>query len=141
MHWQIAILWRPSLLIPAAWLLLGSVTASHACQACIPFPQKTATDYLIQADTVVFAREDPERPFSYAPVETLKGAADDGGIDLFLNSSTRRVLAADEDRVVVLVRVGDGSWRSLGIADNDYQQVVRRIIVFANELHTGKETA
>ena len=132
LRWQFARSGDLCLLIATALLPLTSATALHACQACIPYPQETTADYLIDADTIVFARENPERPFTFTATELLKGAAVED-IDLFLNSSTRRLLAADEERVVVLVRSDDGAWRSLGIADGEYQQVVQRIVVFASE--------
>jgi hypothetical protein len=126
--------YRTCLRLSAACLLLcGSATSLHACQACIPYPPNTAADELIEADTVVFAREDPDHPFSYAALETLKGETTTRPIDLFLPSTGRRILAADEDRVAVLVGNADGTWRSLGIADDEYQQVVRRIVLFSAE--------
>ena len=44
-----------------------------ACQICIPYPTKSAVDYLTEAKVVVLAREDPQRPFHYRPVRVLKG--------------------------------------------------------------------
>ncbi len=75
---------------------------AEACMICIPFPEDTATDQMLKADVVVLARENAEKPFSYVAVEVLKGVLSDPDIDLFLNSSTRRHLAANPDHSMVL---------------------------------------
>jgi hypothetical protein len=104
-------------------------------------PRKTAADSLIESRVVVFAREDPDAPFFYKAVEVLKGDLSASGIDLFVNSTVRRVLRANEKHVAVLVRKDENApWRSLGIADGVYQQVVRRILAFAPDW-TGKAGA
>ena len=106
-------------------------SAAPACQICIPFPKKSAADFLIEADAAVLAREDPERPFHYAPVEILKGRLDGEKIELFLDSTTRRGLAANPERSVVLVKSKDGasdSWRRIGVADEDLGPVVRSVL-------------
>jgi hypothetical protein len=114
-------------------LLAGPLfQAANACQVCIPFPTKTLADRLLEADALVMAREDPERPFHYAAVETLKGDPGDAPIDAFLPSKTRRVLARHPERRMLLARVEPGGgWAALGIADGDYERIVRRIVQHA----------
>jgi hypothetical protein len=111
-------------------LLLGLLLqAANACQVCIPFPTKTLADRLLEADALVMAREDPERPFHYVSVETLKGDPGDEPIDAFLPSKNRRVLARHPERRMLLARAKPGGgWAALGIADADYERVVRRIV-------------
>jgi ABC-type nickel/cobalt efflux system permease component RcnA len=100
----------------------------------MPLPQKTAADFLIESRNVVFAREDPGEPFSYRAVEVLKGDPEIRGIDLFVNSTTRRLLGANKSHVAVLCRVDEDSpWRSLGVADEGYQHVVRGILTSASQ--------
>jgi len=124
---------RPALLllvVVMALELAGSLPAL-ACQICIPFPKKSTADYLIEAEAVVLAREDPDRPFHYAPVATLKGDPGDEKIDLFLDSSTRRVLATYPRHSIVLARLTDGekkSWRRIGTADQDLSPIVKDIL-------------
>jgi len=117
------------------WLVvlgLSLVSASRladACPVCINSPQKTVADFLIESPCVVFARENSDQPFSYAPVEVVKGNIHGKQIDLFVDTSTRKILAADAELVVLLAEdVTDGSWRSLGQLDPMYAAVVRRII-------------
>ena len=95
----------------------------------MPMPVKTLADRLLEADALVFAREDPQRPFHYAVVETLKGDPGDAPIDAFLPSVDRRVLAQFPHRHMLLARPDPaGGWSALGIADADYERVVRRIL-------------
>lgn len=106
----------------------------YACTICIPYPTRTATDELVQADTVVLARENPDKPWSFIVVEALKG--DPGkatAINQFLNSFTRRMLQLYPERGVVFAR-GEGAksnWRSLGFADKEFENVVRKIILMS----------
>ena len=113
----------------------------NACQVCIPVPEKSAADHIIAADTVVLAREDPAEPFSFRAVEVLKGKIETPGIELFVNSSTRRWLAADQDRSVVLIKseseTSDPRWRSLGLASPRYITVVREILDRSDQWRGG----
>jgi len=130
-----------------AWLLALVLLAglfaqaAHACQVCIPMPVKTLADRLLEADALVMAREDPERPFHYVAVETLKGDPGEAPIDAFLPSAERRVLAQFPQRHMLLARTKpDGGWSALGIADGHYERVVRRVLEHADTWRPG-ETA
>jgi hypothetical protein len=117
--------WLPGL----ALLALLLVRTTDACQVCIPMPVKTLADRLLEADALVLAREDPERPFHYVTVKVLKGNPGDKPIDAFLPSMDRRVLARYPQRHMLLVRARpDSSWSAAGIADADYESFVRRIL-------------
>jgi hypothetical protein len=117
-------------LVLAIWLM-GLVGAVHACMICIPYPEKSAADVLLDSATVILAREHPQQPFSYAPVEVLKGQADGAEIDLLLDSGTRQILAVHPERAVVLVQKRAGErWSSLGLADADVAGLVRQILTF-----------
>jgi hypothetical protein len=123
-------------------LLVGLlVQAASACQVCIPLPVKTLADRLLEADALALAREDPERPFRYAISEVLKGDPGHAPIDTFLPSANRRVLAQFPGRHMLLARAEPGGdWSALGIADADYERVVRRILQHAGSW-TPMETA
>lgn len=105
---------------------------SAACPVCAPLPQTTVADDLLAAAAVVFARQNPDAPFSYRATEILRGQLDSTDIDYFVDSVTRRRLAADPGRVAVLVLESESNvWRSLGVADREYQQVVRQVVLQA----------
>lgn len=120
------------------------IEPSRACQLCTPFPQASTADHLLSADAVVLTREDPDRPFHLAPVEVLQGDPGDQKIDLFLDSAARRLLAKKPDRsvVVTLTRADCGAenWRRIGMADDDFGPVVRRILASAEDLRSAPES-
>jgi hypothetical protein len=121
--------WLPGLAILAGLL----VQTANACQVCIPMPVKTLADRLLEADALVLAREDPQRPFHYAMVEVLKGDPGAAPIDAFLPSVDRRVLAQFPQRHMLLARAKPGGgWSALGIVDGDYERVVRRVLEHAD---------
>ena len=109
--------------------VLVATSSSLACTICVGLPEKSDADYLIESHCVILAREDANQPFTFAPVKVLKGEFDGREIDLLVDSLTRRRLAADEARKVVLVRHESGAWRSLGIASAEFEVVVERILL------------
>jgi hypothetical protein len=115
------------------------VQAASACQVCIPMPVKTLADRLLEADALVLAREDPARPFHYVTVKILKGDPGKAPIDAFLPSVDRRVLAQFPERHMLLARPEPGGgWSALGIADADYERVVRRVLEHADSWTPGE---
>ncbi len=126
-----------SLALPARYLAVFVMMScldmfggrAEACMVCIPFPENTATDYLLQADVVVLARENAKKPFSYITVKVLKGILDDPAIDLFIDSSTRRRLANNPDHSVVLTfSNATNNWRFTGYANPAYKALVGEIL-------------
>ncbi len=115
-----------------AWLLPAQTT--HGCAVCIPYPTKTVADHLVQDSAVVLARENRDKPFFYLVSETLAGNVSDPAIDLFLDSTTRRRLSLNPQRIAALVRDAVGSrWRGLAYADEACEGVVRQIVPHADE--------
>lgn len=107
---------------------------ASACMVCVPFPTRTAADDLIASEVVVFARENPERPYTFIVAETLKGVANNEPINLLLNSTTRRQLFVDPTSYVVLTRPTSGSrWRWHSFADKAYQDFVRHVLTHIKE--------
>jgi len=109
-------------------LVTGATEPAQACQVCLPFPKKSVADHLIEGDTIVLAREDPQRPFHYRAIEVLKGGAPAAPIELFLDSGTRRILEFHPDRSVLLARARKGSWRRLALVDATLLPVVRDVL-------------
>ena len=110
------------------------VAAASACQICVPFPQKSTADLLIESEAVVLAREDPERPFHLKAIELLSGNPQTEEIDLFLDSATRRTLKLDPERSVVVVRLtedGESQWRRVGMGDGEFDPLARDILQLA----------
>jgi hypothetical protein len=118
------------ILTAVAWLCLAG-GLSEACQICIPLPQKSAADFLLESDVVVLAREDPERPFYFARVAVLKGSPGEGKIDLFLDTSARRHLTLHPEHSILLVKGGDATnpgWRRIGLMDDALASIVQETL-------------
>ena len=102
-----------------------------ACQICFPIPKNSTADFLLSADRVVLACENPDKPFSLMTVEVLKGSEDGPEIDLFLDSGTRRLLKACPERHVVCVYRAsspDAPWLRVGVTNDIFAPIVREIL-------------
>jgi len=134
MTWIARSLWAA--LLPALW-----AGTAGACQICVPLPERTLADRLLQSDAVVLAREDAARPFHYQPVATLFGKPGEAPIELFLHSQARRVLAADPERAMVLAHnPRDGSWSALGFNTPELERVVKEILARAGQWRPRENT-
>lgn len=104
-------------------------TPIWACALCLGFPEKTASDHLLESHCVLLARNSLDNAFVYTPASVLKGAYDSSDIGLLVDSRTRRVLSNDPNRHVLLVqKTRGGPWQNLGIVNETYLAVVRRIL-------------
>ncbi len=129
---------------PSTGVILGALfvvllaARAQACPICVAMPTKTVADHLLESETVVLVRENVEKPFTYSVMKVLKGEPPTEPFGLFVDSATRRRLKLHPGEAVVLVRRDMGQdWQRLGIADEKYQIVVERILLFADRW-TGK---
>lgn len=121
----------------AMFVSAGITRPVVACQLCIGFPDKSVTDFIVEADCVVLARPAKDDPFSFTPVVLLKGKPSTAPIDLLVDSVTRRRLIIDKQRRVGLVRDAEtGRWRSLGILSEPYESVIRRLVLLSSGWNT-----
>ena len=119
------------------WTLV-SFSAAHACVICIPYPEITLADRLLENEEIIFVREVPESPYLFSPVEVLKGPPVSQPIKTFCDSSTRRKLLVIPDSVLVLARAGaDDSWKRITFADSAYQSIIRAIVVNSKDWSGG----
>ena len=121
----------------AVALALWAMPAA-ACPVCIDKPEATVADRLLSADAVVMAREDPDQPFTFAPVAALKGEPGDGPIPLLLDSTTRRLLDGRPADGVVLIRDGNG-WSRVAYADTHMLATVEAILSEGPEWRNAPE--
>jgi len=111
-------------------LLLMVAGPAQACLVCIPLPERTLADHVVDAAAVALARSDPDDPFRYAVTEYLKGdsVGAPGGIPFLIDSTTRRRMAADGDVFTILSRELPGSeWTLHGAGGAPMVSVVREI--------------
>lgn len=118
-----------------AWALTV-IPAANACQICVPYPTKSTADYVLESETVLLAREDPAKPYTFAAVEVLKGdpRLKAHEIDLLLDTTTRSRLARLTEQAVILTRRDAmAEWRRVGMANESFEPVLRHILASANE--------
>jgi len=114
-------------------------TAAMACVICIPYPESTNADALLESKIVVLAREDPAKPFFLEIVEVLKGSSGDTSTGVFLPSLVRRKLNIDSTGGIILVRRQAASqWEWLSYATTAYQAFARQVL--ANKSNWRGET-
>jgi hypothetical protein len=111
-------------------LLLGLVVSVEACQICLPFPTISLADHILVSSHLVIARENPNKPFTLHPVRTLvKGEATPAALELFLDTSSRRQLALNEE-LTILCGWSDQSseWQRLALYDETLAPVIFDIL-------------
>ena len=105
------------------------VARLQACTICIPYPERTLADRLLEKDEIILAREIEHSPYLFTPVEVIRGPAVSEPIKLFCDSSTRRKLQYHPDSAVVVARDGStGEWQTITFADRAYQPFIRAIV-------------
>ena len=120
---------RPHIVFVLLWLV--GVGAAGACQICIPFPTDSLADHILRSKLIVLARENPESPFTLRITQVLAGNPDAPPIDLFLDSQSRRILAADHDKSVICAHQTDTdlpAWRRIGIDHGELRPLIEAIL-------------
>lgn len=102
---------------------------AQACQICVPYPDSTLADRLLENSGIIFARELQNSPYMFFQVETIRGEGTTTSIKMFCDSSTRRKLKTYPESVVVLAQKNsDDKWQMVTFADSDYQSFIRTLI-------------
>lgn len=115
--------------LAAFCLHLFAPAPALACTVCIAPPEKTVVDHLVAAGDIVLAREDPVRPFHFAPVETLRGSAGGAPIPFLVDTALRRRLAADPNLAVLFSRTsGTDAWQRLVVVGPALRPIVEDVL-------------
>lgn len=101
---------------------------AHACQICVPYPEKTLADKLLEHDEIIFAREVPDTPYVFYQIEVIKGSGVTDPFKMFCDSTTRRKLRTIPDSAVVLVRKKNDSWDLIAFADANFLSFIRTLV-------------
>jgi hypothetical protein len=110
-----------------ASVLLGWCSAV-ACQICLPYPKDSLLDRLNASQGLVLARENPEQPYSLSSVRILRTSTEVPKLDLYLPSSTRRMLAVYPERSLVC-GWSAGDWKSLAVYTPEMEGLLQRLLV------------
>ena len=114
-------------------VLITPIPPAQACLICLPVPTTSPVDYLLGADLIVVAREDPGAPYWLTPTQILRGDAT--GIDrsFFLEAPLRPGPSLDRNREVICAygsHLGDSQpeWVRVGDASADFNLLVAEIL-------------
>jgi len=107
----------------------------QACQICVPYPEKTLADRLLEHDEIIFAREVSDTPFVFYQIEVIRGYGVTEPFKMFCDSNTRRKLKAIPDSAVVLVRKQSGDWRPMIFADAGFLSFIRTLVSTSTDWH------
>lgn len=125
--------------------LIPPVPPARACLICLPVPTTSPVDYLLEADLIVVAREDPGAPYWLTPTEILRGDATGIGRSFFLEAPLRPGPSLDRNREVICAygsHLGDSQpeWVRVGDSGADFNLLVAEILQSREQwqLHPGK---
>ncbi len=127
---------RSGRLLPASVLVLGLMLAGPAlaCLVCIPLPQRTLADRIVEDAVLALARPTNASPFVYAPQVYLRGAAKEEAapIPFLVDSSARRRIAADPEVFALVGRATpEADWELLAVMAPATVEMVREIVAQA----------
>lgn len=98
-------------------LLMLAPGLARACPVCIDQPERTVADHALEDWIVVLARQDDNDPSRFAPVEILRGDAEDIAdvpeIPFLVDDATQRTLARNPELSVLLTYGPPGDYTGL----------------------------
>lgn len=112
--------------IMCAGLLDGRfVSIANACAFDLAKPERTSIDRILESETLVLARPDPENVFSYKVSEVLRGDGVVQEIPFLVHSLNRRLLNLNPDDAVLFGRLDGENWVQIGYVDSDFRVVLQ----------------
>ena len=110
------------------------VVELQACVICVPYPERTLVDRLLENEEIIFARELQNAPYVFYQIETIRGAGASNPIKMFCDSATRRKLKfIPESAVVLAKKSSEEKWQMVTFANSDYQSFIRTLVQNSND--------
>ncbi|MEM9630365.1 MAG: hypothetical protein AAGA50_03500 [Pseudomonadota bacterium] len=107
--------------------------AALACSFHNYKPAKTLVDWLLNGETVVLARPDPDDQFSFKISRFFRGQSDGANIPYLVDSTSRRRLADNPEEGVVFARSVAGDWVRVLYLAADHRVLVNTILQNADD--------
>lgn len=131
----------PAVLLAAAILSSGLgatrfVSVANACAFDLTKPEQTAVDRILESETLVLARPDPDNPFSYKVSDVLRGDATQD-IPFLVHSLNRRLLTLNPQDAVLFGRMDGENWVQIGYVDSDFRDVLETALANATQWREG----
>ena len=121
-------------------LFLQLITVvAFACSFHIALPELSIGDRVIESSNVILARENPDKPFSFHPVDSLKGETSNPDIPLLVDSATRRLLKLNQGDAVLISRSSaSGEWRRLAYVREQDRTAFENMVAASNAWQSEK---
>lgn len=88
-------------------------------------PERTTIDWIVDSEILVLARPSDENPFAFDVTRVLAGVDEGPRIDLLVDVSSRRILAArPSDAVLFAYNSGQG-WRRVAYVDASFRYILQ----------------
>ena len=109
-------------------VMLLSWCSAMGCQICLPYPKVSLLDRINIAKSLVLAREDPDQLYNLSSIQVLRDSSEVPELDLYLPSSSRRMLAVYPERSLLCGWSEDG-WQNLAVHTSEMKKVLPRLLV------------
>ncbi|WP_425091525.1 hypothetical protein [Tropicimonas sp. S265A] len=87
-------------------------------------PKRTVIDWVLSAETLVLARPDPDKEFSYKVSEVLRGQTGPTRIPFLVNARARQSMARRIEDAVLFRWTEESGWSQVAYVDSEYRAVL-----------------
>ncbi len=129
--------WFVTLVTVAVLVVVVPVHQVRACAFDMVKPERTAIDWVVEADHLLLARPKPENPFAYGMVEVLYGDTTEIDIPHLVDRTARHRLSAAPQDAVLFARFDDGDWRRVAYVDSEFRRVLDISLAHRDEWQSG----
>lgn len=117
--------------------LAFSAQIATACAFDMTKPERTAIDWIVDADTLVLARPGADNRFRFDVIDVLVGSDAGHPIPQLVDSATRRKLAAKSGDAVLFALTKTGSWRRVAYVDDAFRGVLHTTLSHRDAWRAG----
>jgi hypothetical protein len=114
-----------------------SPVVAAACAFDMVKPERTAIDWIVEAEQLVLARSNVDDPFRYGVTETLLGSASGAPISHLVDTATRGKLAADPSGAVLFAQIEGTGWQRVAFVDDSFRPVLEAALAERANWRTG----
>lgn len=114
--------WLQRMAVSAFCLVAGPALS---CAFDMVKPERTAIDWIVDAEKLVLARPDNENPFVYKVNRILVGNDEIPPIEQLVDTPSRRHLAAVPTDTVLFAHTLESGWQRVTYADQSFQDILK----------------
>jgi hypothetical protein len=119
------------------WLVLAGHGTAQACAFDMVKPERTAIDWIVDADHLVLTRPQAGNAFLFGVEEVLAGRAEATPVDQLVDTATRNRLVLNPDDAVLFARIEGGPWHRVGYVDARFRDLMDVALAHRSEWRAG----